>query len=379
MNFQFQTENILKLSGKRFSVHYEIYAENETVAHEKAKDICVEQTIEFPLELIPSHIKEEGIVGRIESFKKETDTLFLCQISYANECAGDEITQFINVVFGNISIKPGIKVVNIELNDQLDFILGPRFGVLGLRKFWNIFDRPIICSALKPMGLSANDLAILAGDFAKGGIDLIKDDHGLSNQKFSTFKERVEKCQKRISDINNTTVYAPNITGPHDQIRERAYFAKEMGCRALLISPLLSGFDVVHSLACDNNLNLPIIAHPAFMGSFVTSKENGFSHYALFGQLMRIIGADVTIYPNFGGRFSFSKDECLSIVKGASDPLSKLNSIFPSPGGGMTFSNIDEMQKVYGKDVIYLMGGGLFKNGPDLVKNTNKLKHFFII
>lgn len=374
MSFQFKTENALKLSGKRFFVSYEIYAENESMAHEKAKDICVEQTIEFPYELIPEHIKNEGIVGRIEDFKRESERKFNCTISYANECAGDEITQFINVIFGNISIKPGIRVEKIELNNHLDFICGPRFGITGVRNFWNIFDRPIICSALKPMGLSANDLAILAGDFAKGGIDLIKDDHGLSNQSFSSFKERVEKCQKRISDINATTVYAPNITGPHDQIRDRAYFAKEQGCRALLISPLLSGFDIVHSLSRDSKLNLPIIAHPAFMGCFVTSKENGFSHYALFGQLMRIIGADVTIYPNFGGRFSFSKDECLSIVKGASDSLSELKSIFPSPGGGMTFSNIDEMQKVYGKDVIYLMGGGLFKNGPDLVKNTQELK-----
>jgi ribulose-bisphosphate carboxylase large chain len=375
MSYQFLSEKKLKLSGNRFNIHYSLFANSEQEALEKANDIIVEQTVEFPAELVPEHIKAEGVVGKIEKFNKVSNKQFDCTISYANEIAGNELTQLINVIFGNISLKPGIKVERIELhNDLASFIKGPRFGIKKTREFWNIEDRPIICSALKPMGLSANDLAHLAGEFALGGVDLIKDDHGLANQSFSSFEERVEKCQKSIYKNNPHTVYAPNISGGHLEIKKRALFAKAMGCRALLISPALVGFDTVSMLANDNEINLPIIAHPAFIGSLLTSKENGFSHYALLGQMMRMIGADVSIYPNFGGRFSFSKEECSSIVKGCSDPLLGMTSIFPSPGGGMNFTNVPEMLQFYGKDVIYLMGGGLFKKGPDLIANTRELK-----
>lgn len=379
MTYQFQSEKKLKLSGNRFKVHYSLFATSEKEALEKASDITIEQTVEFPEDLVPAHIKAEGVIGKIESFKHVHNNQYDCEISFANEIAGNEITQFINVLYGNISIKPGIKIQKIELHEDLkSFIKGPRFGINGLREFWNIKDRPIICSALKPMGLSANDLASLAGEFATGGIDLIKDDHGLANQLFSTFEERVEKCQQAITKNNPATIYAPNISGSFSEIRKRALFAKSVGCKALLVSPALTGFDAIAMLSQDDEINLPIIAHPAFIGSFLTSNENGFSHYALLGQMMRIIGADVTIYPNFGGRFSFSKEECLSIVKGCSDPLLDLAEIFPSPGGGMNFHNVPEMMKVYGKDVIYLMGGGLFRPTDDLVQNTKALKELIL-
>lgn len=379
MTYQFQSEKKLKLSGNRFKVHYSLFASSEKEAQEKATDITVEQTVEFPEDLVPSNIKTEGILGKIESFNQVSGNQYDCVISFANEIAGNEITQFINVLFGNISLKPGIKIQKIELHDDLkSFIKGPRFGIKKSRIFWNIHDRPLICSALKPMGLSANDLAHLAGEFALGGVDLIKDDHGLANQFFSSFEERVEKCQKAISKNNPNTVYAPNISGGHQEIRKRALFAKDQGCKALLISPALTGFDAITMLANDDDINLPIIAHPAFIGSFVTSNENGFSHYALLGQMMRIIGADVSIYPNFGGRFSFSKEECLNIVKGCTDPLLNLAETFPCPGGGMNFQNVPEMLNVYANDVIYLMGGGLFKKGPDLVQNTRELKRLIL-
>jgi len=35
----------------------------------------------------------------------------------------------------------------------------------------------------------------------------------------------------------------------------------------------------------------------------------------------------------------------------------------------MSLESVPESIKVYGNDVIFLIGGGLFTNGPDLVEN----------
>ena len=39
----------------------------------------------------------------------------------------------------------------------------------------------------------------MAYDFAKGGIDLIKDDHGLANQNYAPYEERVRACCAAVS------------------------------------------------------------------------------------------------------------------------------------------------------------------------------------
>ena len=42
--------------------------------------------------------------------------------------------------------------------------------------------------------------------------------------------------------------------------------------------------------------------------------------------------------------------------------------------GGMNFSNVPEMVRGYGRDVMFLIGGALHKSGPDLVKNCHQLR-----
>jgi ribulose-bisphosphate carboxylase large chain len=50
--------------------------------------------------------------------------------------------------------------------------------------------------------------------------------------------------------------------------------------------------------------------------------------------------------------------------------MAHIRPIFCAPGGGMTLQRIPEMLDVYGHDVIFLVGGGLHRHGPDLVENT---------
>lgn len=369
----FGFENVqLNLSGERFEVIYKLYGSKEE-ALAKAKDICHEQTVEFPGELIPECDIRENIIGKIEGFELCSGG-YKARISYAVESASEELTQLLNVVFGNISIKPGIRVEQVLLPEvMLKKFKGPRFGREGLRKLIGVEKRPLLFTALKPMGLSSKELAEFAYKFALGGIDIIKDDHGLSNQSFSPFEERVKLCTEAVNRANSETglksIYVPNITSSYREIMKRARIAKELGAGGLLISPGLVGFDAMREIAEDDSIGLPVFAHPAFQGSYVMS-PNGISHHALFGQLSRLAGADGTIYPNFGGRFSFSLEECRSIDHGTCMEMGHIKSTFPCPAGGMTLESIPESLKVYGNDIIFLIGGGLFKHGPDLVENS---------
>ena len=360
-------------SEARFSAIYRVTDNNKMNARARAWDICLEQTVELPYDLVPEGFVRDHVLGRIESVRKQPSG-YRAQVSYAAGCAAGELTQLLNVLFGNISIKPGIRLERIILPaTMLRNFKGPRFGRAGLRRCLGVPRRPLLCAALKPMGLSSAALAGLAHQFALGGIDIVKDDHGLSDQPYARFEERVRLCAKAVSKANRKAgfrcAYAPNITAPHGEVLDRARFARAEGARALLLSPGLAGLDAMRAVVDDPRVGLPILSHPAFQGSYVLHPESGISHYALFGQIARLAGADASIYPNYGGRFSFSRKECKSIVEGCRAPMGRLQPIFPCPGGGMSLGRVPELLKFYGDEVILLVGGGLLKHSQDVVEN----------
>jgi ribulose-bisphosphate carboxylase large chain len=365
-------------SNDRFCVTYRLFGSKQE-ARARAEDICIEQTVEFPADEVPEGIIRDHVFGRIELFERFDQVSFKAIISYAVEIAAGELTQFLNVVFGNSSIKPGIRVEHLELPDSLLCrFKGPRFGREGIRTILNVPKRPLLSTAIKPMGLSCQELAGLAYQFARGGMDMIKDDHGLTDQCCAPFEERVKRCaeavQRASRETGQVSLYIANVTAPYREVMTRARVAKSAGAGGLMVAPGIIGFDLMRELADDDSIGLPIFTHPALQGSFVTSR-NGISHGVIFGQLARLAGADATIFPNFGGRFSFSREDCSEINEGTAVPMGHLRSIFPAPGGGMSLARVPEMLETYGQDLIFLIGGGLFKHGPDLVENCQYFRN----
>jgi len=325
--------------------------------------IRVEQTIEFPYDLAPEWIQEQ-VVGKIEEITSSNKTNHLITISYNSDTAGGELTQLLNVLWGNASLFPGVKIVDLKLPDViLKNFSGPRYGINGLRSMFKAETRPLLTTALKPMGSDPATLAEMARTLALAGFDLIKDDHSLANQPWAKWKERVTLVSRAVQEANEVTggncAYAPSLNLPFDQIKDAAHTAKELGAGALLILPGITGFDSLRVLAADDSLALPIQGHPAMLGSLVTSKQEGIGHGIVFGTLMRLAGADVSIFPNMGGRFSFTEVQCLEIAGRSREELGSLKPTWIAPAGGMTLERIPEMINMYGKDTALLIGGAL--------------------
>ena len=369
----YSDEVLLSQLGGRFSVSYLIHAD-EKIALEMAKAVCVEQTVEFPAAHIECDAIHSDIIGRLESFEP-CEGGFRALISYSDQCATEEFTQFFNVVFGNSSLLPGITVEHIHLSEQLlKWFPGPKYGIKGMRERLGVYDRPIAFTALKPQGLPTAALADEAYKCALGGVDLIKDDHGLMNQTFSSYKDRVKAVCEAVRQGNEEsghhTGYVPNLSGSFDTIMDRVHYAEDCGAAGVMLAPGLVGYDTVQYVS--THTELPIVAHPAMAGCILDKGSGGFACGCALGQLPRLVGADITVFPNFGGRFSLSQAQCRSIVDMCMEPCGDMPAIFPSPAGGMTFEKIDIMKDFYGTDVSLLMGGGLFTVTPDLPGNCKK-------
>ena len=369
----------LPVSGSRFRAVYQLLGDEKT-ARDRAEDICIEETIEYPPELVPAGGIREHVFGRIEMFEPLDAQHYRATISFADELTGYEFPHLVNVLFGNISMKPGIRLIRLDLSDALlAHFKGPRFGIQGLRRLLGIPTRPLLSTATKPLGLSATQLAEMAYKLALGGIDIIKDDHGLADQPFAPFEERVARTAEAVANANartgGHTLYMPNVTGPFESMLERIQFAKQAGAGGLMLIPAHTGLDFMRRLADDATIGLPIMSHPAFIGSYVLNPDLGVSHRVLHGQLLRLAGADLSIFPNYVGRFaSYTRADCLGIAEGCNTPMGPLKAIFSAPGGGIAPESFADMLSVYGRDVAFLMSSNLHRAGPDLTATVQRFR-----
>jgi ribulose-bisphosphate carboxylase large chain len=299
-------------------------------------------------------------------------------VTYAVETTGFELPQLLNVLWGNTALIPGVRLIDFTLPKLLlDRFGGPRFGVAGLRLLFDAPKRPLLATALKPMGRPAEWLAKTAYELAVGGIDMIKDDHSLANQGFAPFRERVERCAEAVRRANErtgaTAIYMPSLNAPYPLIEERLGEALQAGVGGLLVLPGITGFDLMRDLAKREEVGVPLMAHPAFLGSYSASRTNGIEHGTLYGKMMRLAGADLSIFPNYGGRFSFSQDECRRVAVGLAEPIPGIAQAMPAPGGGMTLDRVGEIKRFYGDDVALLIGGDLHR-GDDLTATAAALR-----
>ena len=334
-----------------------------------ARDIAVEQSIEFPACYVRSHEILDDIVPRILSIDTDNGTARI-RMSFNPEVARPDFVQFLNVIFGNVSMKDDVKLIDIEFPPCLTRGRGPRFGVQGIRRLTHAEpNSPVLASALKPMGLTVRAFCAVATRFVEMGMHIIKDDHGLANQAYAPFEERVRCVSEAVALANEkygrSCLYAPNISGPVDEIFDRARFAKECGAGALMVAPGLMGYDTIRAL-CDTNLGLPVLSHPSFLGMFALNPLQGMTHAIAFGTLNRLAGADVIIFPNHGGRFAFSKAACQSIFDASLGNSLDVPPALPAPAGGMKVGNIDKMAQDYGtNEFVALIGGDMYRQWAD--------------
>ena len=324
---------------------------------ERARTIAVEQSVEMPVDIIDCTDVLRDIVGQVVGISDLGGGVFEAAIALNVESTGFEPGQLLNILFGNTSIHEDVTLAAIDVPPALAArFTGPRHGPDGLRARVGAGRRALTCSALKPQGLPTGRLAALAHTLALGGLDYIKDDHGLADQRYSPYAERVDAIAAAVrlasKQTGKATRYLPSLSGNLDALRAQVGIARDNGLDTVLITPMVCGLPAFQTIVREN-ADMAFIAHPAMAGAARIAPA------ALLGTLFRMLGADGVIFPNVGGRFGYTADCCRAVAGNALSPWDGIKSSLPVPAGGMKIGRVPEILAFYGTDAMLLIGGDL--------------------
>jgi ribulose-bisphosphate carboxylase large chain len=353
--------------GSRFTTVYRVRGDARVIA-ERAQAIAVEQSVEMPVSAIAEPEIVTDIVGRVEAIEDHGGGLFDVRIGLATATIGLDAAQFLNMVFGNTSLHDDVVLQDVEIPAELAAAFGgPRHGIGGLRQRVGAVGRAFTCSAVKPQGVPPARLAELAAGFARGGIDFVKDDHGLADQGYSPFADRVKACAAAVHSAaqatGHATRYVPSLSGDLDRMRRQIEIARAVGIDTVMIAPMLAGWATFQTLArtCPD---IAFFAHPTMGGAARIAPQ------LLIGKLFRLLGADAVIFPNHGGRFGYTPDTCRALAGQACADWDGIRPSLPVPAGGMTLDRVPEMLDFYGPDAMLLIGGSLLAARDRLSEET---------
>jgi ribulose-bisphosphate carboxylase large chain len=347
------------MAAPRFTVAYRLRSDAASI-EARAQAIAVEQSVEMPLSAIAEPAILRDIVGQVEAIADRGNGVFDVRIGLATITTGLDAGQFLNMVFGNISLHEDVMLLDVEVPAELAAALGgPRQGSEGLRRRVGACDRALTCSALKPQGVPPARLAQLAMEFARGGIDFIKDDHGLANQPYAPFAERVAA----IAGTVGQSCYVPSLSGDLDAMRRQIDIALAHGIDTVMIAPMLAGWATMQALVRQFP-DVAFFAHPTMGGGARIAPD------LLIGKLFRLLGGDVVIFPNHGGRFGYTPETCRRLAEQARIPQAGIRPSLPAPAGGMSLERVPEMLDFYGADAMLLIGGSLLAARERLTEAT---------
>lgn len=264
-------------------------------------------------------------------------------------------------------------------SDFLKNFKGPVFGQDAIKKIFRRKSGPITSVVPKPkLGFSSVEHAGYVGySVWKGGIDCVKDDENLTDQKFNRFATRVkaiakyrDKAERETGEVKDAFI---NCTAPTlKELERRVKLVHDHGFRYFMLDLVISGFTAVGTaseLAHDHKM--AIHGHRAMHAMFTRDESHGMSMLAL-AKLYRTLGVDQVHTGTVVGKLGGDKAEIMAmkdmLLKNKVDELpglrlsqnwGKIKPTLPVSSGGLHPGILPAVFDIYGTtDIAIQVGGG---------------------
>ncbi|UPT58753.1 2,3-diketo-5-methylthiopentyl-1-phosphate enolase [Geobacillus thermoleovorans] len=310
-------------------------------------------------------IEELGESERVNAYFGKRLKRAIVKIAYPTVNFSADLPALLVTTFGKLSLDGEVRLLDLEFPDEWKRQFpGPRFGIDGIRDRVGVHNRPLLMSIFK--GMIGRDLAYLTSELKKqalGGVDLVKDDEILFDSELLPFEKRITEGKAALQEVyeqtGKRTLYAVNLTGKTFALKDKAKRAAELGADVLLFNVFAYGLDVLQALREDEEIAVPIMAHPAFSGAVTTSEFYGVAPSLWLGKLLRLAGADFVLFPSPYGSVALEREQALGIARALTDDQEPFARAFPVPSAGIHPGLVPLIIRDFGLDTIVNAGGGI--------------------
>ncbi len=314
----------------------------------------------------------KNVAAKAFEFTMEDDRTGLVKIAYPVklfDCETGGIPNMLSIVAGNLfglSSLDNVRLLDVDLPESIvSSFLGPKFGIQGVRRLVGTEKdgRPHVGTIIKPkVGLSPKETGKVAYEAAVGGVDFIKDDETLTDQKFCPLLDRIsavmEALDKANSETGRKTLYAPDITAESYKIAELADRAIEHGAPFLMVDVVPCGYSPIRMLAEDPSINVPIHVHRAGHAAFTRNPKHGIS-VKVMAKFTRLAGGDQLHTGTAAGKMEAKLSELLETNNFLRGEFNSLKATMPVASGGVHPRLVAPNVEKLGKDIVIQAGGGI--------------------
>ncbi len=285
---------------------------------------------------------------------------------------GDGISHLLCQLMGgqlDINVFRVCRLTNIQFPKSVeDQFLKPKFGVTGIRKFVNQYNKPLSGAILKPKtGISPKTLENMVKELLDGDIDFIKEDEILSNPSFCRLEDRVELISNLIQKYNKKVIYSFCVNGDHHTILERCKFVSNNGGNSVHIN-FWAGLGVYNSI---RRLDLPLFIHFQKSGDkILTNKSHNFGiDWKVICDLAGLMGVDTIHAGMIGGYANDSDEELLEIL----NVLDNRN-VLPALSCGMHPGLVQHLTNIVGTNYMANCGGAIHGHPGGTVSGAKAMR-----
>ncbi|MCX6115945.1 MAG: RuBisCO large subunit C-terminal-like domain-containing protein [Proteobacteria bacterium] len=366
------THSIAKATNGFVFVTYSFPALDKEKARATAVQIASGQTLGYVPESLEQY--KFHIARVVEVAPIEIDGRWSAVIAFPGHLFGPDISGILTVVFGKISFSPGIRLEMMTCDETyLGNLKGPKIGFSGIKNLLGVSDAsPLLMAILKPgLGISDAKLAEHYTELVESGTHLVKDDEVRVDLKIEDALKRLEAILNRSSGKG---MYVMALNGPAFELRHRALTLQSAGAKAFLVCPYTYGVSVFQSLCSDNDIKVPIFAHPALTGA-LDALQSGIASRVTLGVLMRWAGADAVLFPSPYGSIALPVKECQAIHESLMSPLPRLLTTASVPSAGIMPHMVSQLKADFGSQIVVNAGTGMARSGNSLSEGVLKFKN----
>lgn len=281
---------------------------------------------------------------------------------------------------GQMDIENIIKchLLKLDFPEELKrlFFKKPKFGIDGIRKYTDTFDKPLLGGIVKPKtGINPETLLKMVKQMVEGGVNFIKEDEILSNPSFCTIKERVPLIMNYLNQhVKNgfkPVIYAVCINADSPYLLDRVKQVYDLGGNGVHINFWCGMGSYLSIRKLTDTFEREFFIHFQKSGDKILTNVNHDYHidWKVICQIAGLSGVDFIHAGMWGGYMSDDEKELKKVM----DILHEHN-VVPALSCGMHPGIVNAVVKRFGNNFMANCGGAIHGHPGGTIKGVLAMK-----